>query len=160
MLPLLGGGGERIELKKHQEINSSGTKVFSRLCQRRKYHGCLSDNTTCRNSIVCCISRNQDAPTHKKKANFEELLESGGLGEDRLVKELEKGLNAKFAKYYQDEFLCELDDNTVQQRARELLADLLGQRKQKVDVEHSGMVGASVVLYIPDNGRGDKREDD
>jgi len=76
----------------------------------------------------------------KKKADFEQLLEAGGLGLDRLALELEKGLNAKTTKFYQDEPLGDFEDNTVQQRARELLADFHGKRRQKVDVEHSGNI--------------------
>lgn len=56
----------------------------------------------------------------------------------RLLEEIEKGLNAEYTKFFKDESLGEFEDNTNRQRARELLADLLGVRKQKLDLHHSG----------------------
>jgi len=73
----------------------------------------------------------------KKKADFDHLLEAGGLGMTRLIAEVEKGLNAETTKYWQDEVVGVHEDNATQQRARELLADLLGVRKQKLDLHHS-----------------------
>jgi len=62
------------------------------------------------------------------------MLESSGLGEERLLLELEKRLNAEITKYYQDVSLGNHTDNAVRMRATELLAELLGKRKAEIDL--------------------------
>ena len=85
--------------------------------------------------------------TNKKKIDWSAKLEAAGLSEDRLLQELEKRLNAKVTKFYQDENLGEFEDNTTQQRATELLADLLGKKKNQIElsgeVAVKGYVGVS-----------------
>lgn len=71
------------------------------------------------------------------------LLESAGLGEIRLLREVEKQLTATVTKYYQDQSLGDHTDNAVRMRATELLADLLGKRKAELDVH------VDVVEVIP-----------
>ena len=71
-------------------------------------------------------------------------LEAAGLGEIRLLKELDSKLQAKVTKYYQDQSLGDHEDNTTQMRATELLAELLG--KRKTSVEHSGPGGVPLSI--------------
>lgn len=93
----------------------------------------------------------------KDKIGQENLLDAYDLGVDRVFRELEKGLNALYTKYYQNISLGNHTDNTNRQRARELLAKINGMDKSSVNVNHSGAVG-SVHLYLPDNGR-DRKPD-
>jgi hypothetical protein len=80
--------------------------------------------------------RQPHAQAHKKKVDWPRLLESAGLGEMRLIREIENQLNAKITKYYQDQSLGDHTDNAVRMRATELLADLLGKRKADLTVHH------------------------
>ena len=64
------------------------------------------------------------------------MLESAGLGEVRLVREIEKQLNAVVTRYFKDTSLGEHTDNAVRMRATELLADLLGKRKAELTLHH------------------------
>jgi hypothetical protein len=69
-----------------------------------------------------------------KKVDWPRLLEEAGLGEMRLVRELNKRLNAMITKYWQDKSLGDFEDNSTRMRATELLADLLGKRKSEVAI--------------------------
>ena len=89
----------------------------------------------------------------KERVDWPALLEASGLGEVRLLEELEKRLNAKSTKFYKDERHDDIEDNTTQMRATELLADLHGKRRAKVEVAHSDAVEENVHIYLPDNGR-------
>lgn len=67
------------------------------------------------------------------------MLESAGLGEDRLAVEINKRLAAKVTKFHQDKIVCDVEDNATRMRATELLADLLHKRKTELDV-HTDLV--------------------
>lgn len=95
----------------------------------------------------------------KAKADFEELLEAAGLGYARLLEEVEKGLNAEMVKHWQGEEIGVYEDNTIRQRARELLADLLGARKQKLDLNHSADKSLVDILAEAHNERRDAGSD-
>ena len=62
------------------------------------------------------------------------MLDSAGLGEDRLLCELDKMLGAEVTKYYKDGSLGPHTDNATRMRATELLADLLGKRKAELNI--------------------------
>lgn len=55
--------------------------------------------------------------------------------------------------YYEGKVVGTHDDGFIQMRATELLAELLGKRKNQLDLHHSGSVDAAVHIYLPDNGR-------
>jgi 2-phospho-L-lactate guanylyltransferase (CobY/MobA/RfbA family) len=67
------------------------------------------------------------------------LLEAAGLGEERLLREIRKRLDARITKYFKDVSLGEHTDNAVRMRATELLADLLGKRRTDINL-HSDLV--------------------
>lgn len=91
----------------------------------------------------------------KTKIDWETFLDEAGMGIDRLLVELNRKMAAKTTKHYQDESLGDFDDNATQMRAVELLADLLGVRKQSVDVNHSGkIIHYDAVVYDAVNGNG------
>jgi len=60
--------------------------------------------------------------------------------------------------YYEGKVVGTHDDGFIQMRATELLAELLGKRKNQLDLHHSGSVDA-VRIYLPDNSR-DKPDGD
>jgi hypothetical protein len=62
------------------------------------------------------------------------MLESAGLGEMRLLRELEKRLGAMETHFYQDQVVADCEDNGTRMRATDLLADLLGKRKAEVAI--------------------------
>jgi len=72
----------------------------------------------------------------KKKIDWQRLLEASDLGEERLLREIERRLNARITKYFKDISLGEHTDNAVRMRATELLADLLGKRKAELLLHH------------------------
>ena len=55
--------------------------------------------------------------------------------------------------YYEGKEVGRHEDGFIQMRATELLAELLGKRKNQVDLHHSGSVDSVVRIYLPDNGR-------
>lgn len=65
----------------------------------------------------------------KTKVDWPRLLEAVDLGELRLFRELERKLKAMTTKFYEDRAIIDVEDNSTQMRAVELLADLLGRRK-------------------------------
>jgi hypothetical protein len=75
------------------------------------------------------------------------------MGEERLLSEINKRLQAKFTKFYKNKKLGDFEDNITRQRATELLAEILGKRKSQIDLHHSGSVDSEVRIYLPDNGR-------
>lgn len=88
----------------------------------------------------------QDARAHKKKIDWSALLEAAGLGEDRLVREINLRLDAKVSKFYKGEFLGDFEDNRTRMQATELLADLLGKKKAEIDLNHHLDDGLTLVL--------------
>ena len=81
------------------------------------------------------------------------------MGYARLLEEVEKGLNAEMVKHWQGEEIGVYEDNTIRQRARELLADLLGARKQKLDLNHSADKSLVDILAEAHNERRDAGSD-
>lgn len=79
----------------------------------------------------------------------ENLLEAHGLGTTRVMRELDKRLDAKTTKYWQGASLGEHTDNSTRMKATELLSRLNGMDKPAP--ENTGSAG--VQFYIPDNGR-------
>lgn len=90
---------------------------------------------------------------YKKKVPWEELLDYWGLGEERILREIDEGLGATVDRYYQDILLGTYADGYRRQRCLELLADLHGKRKTQIDhdVTHHGQI-----ILMP--GRMDKKE--
>jgi hypothetical protein len=71
---------------------------------------------------------------HKKKADWHALVEAGNLGDDRLLLELEKLLNATITRYFKDLPVGEHPDNGVRMGAVALLARLLGRDKAELTI--------------------------
>ncbi len=92
----------------------------------------------------------------RQKAAFHDIMDAAGLTDERLARKLNELLDAEVTRYWQGVSLGEHTDNATRIRAAELLAELRGHRKQKL--EHSGTVAeaATVRVYLPDNGRGDR----
>ena len=78
--------------------------------------------------------RIQNAETHKKKIDWQGKLEAAGLGEERLLREINRRLKAKVTKYWQGVSLGDHVDNATRQRATELLAELLGKKKLELSL--------------------------
>jgi len=51
------------------------------------------------------------------------------MGEERLLEEIHKRLNAKVTKFHQDKSLGQFEDNTTRMHATKLLADMHGKTK-------------------------------
>ena len=66
------------------------------------------------------------------------MLKAGGLDYLRLVRKLDQLLEAKRVAHYQGEEVGAYDDGSVQARAAELLAELLGLRKGQLDLNVEG----------------------
>lgn len=77
-----------------------------------------------------------------------EQLEICGLGKTRLWTELNKRLNAKTPIFWQKQQIAVIDDNTVQQRATELLAKIHGVDKGEAfkDGENKGSEDNTFVI--------------
>jgi len=56
-------------------------------------------------------------------------LDAVDLGDTRLLEEISAGLRAMKTEFYQGVAVADCEDNGTRQRARELLADILGKRK-------------------------------
>jgi hypothetical protein len=74
----------------------------------------------------------------KSKVDWPRLMESAGLGEMRLLQEIEKRYGAMETHFYQDKVVAECEDNGTRMRATELHADLLGRRKNQLEVSGPG----------------------
>lgn len=72
--------------------------------------------------------------TKKIGPYIHDYLGSCGLGVDRVVMEVEKGLTAKTNIYYKGELVDTVNDNQTQHKSRVLLADLHGLRKRSLEV--------------------------
>ena len=77
--------------------------------------------------------------------DLQKLLETAGLGLPRVVQEVSKGLTQKKVELYQGEIIKDekgkiilFEDNSIQQRGRELLTKIHGLEKQQI--KHSGVV--------------------
>lgn len=64
--------------------------------------------------------------------NFIDYLELLNCGFGRLAEEIDKGLNSMKTEFFKGEIVANCEDNTTRQRARELLADVLGAKKQTI----------------------------
>lgn len=89
----------------------------------------------------------------RKKDCWQRILEQAGLDDMRLAFEILRLLKMKKVVYFQGEAVGEDDDGFVQLKAAELLAELLGKRKNQIDLHHSGSIEAVVRIYLPENGR-------
>ena len=74
--------------------------------------------------------------------DLQKLLDIADLGLPRIVQELDKSLNQKKIELYQGKIVSDkdgkiihFDDNAIQQRGRELLVDIHGLKKQKIEIE-------------------------
>ena len=79
----------------------------------------------------------------KNGKDLQALLDAAGLGLSRVVQELDKSLNVKKIELYQGKIVVDkkgliihFDDNAIQQRGRELLVDVHGLKKQKIEIEN------------------------
>ncbi len=71
----------------------------------------------------------------KEKMDWGKLMNSVGLGEARLLQELNRHLRMKKDIFYLGKVVeGDWDDSTIQLRATELLADLLGKRKHALEL--------------------------
>lgn len=68
---------------------------------------------------------------------------------DRLFREIEKRLTAKVTKHYRSYNLGKFEDNKTQMEGTKLLADVLGVRKNQVDVNLGVQPGGFGVLVVP-----------
>lgn len=73
----------------------------------------------------------------KTKISWDQLLEEAGLGETRLMMELDKRLNAEHERFYQDKSLGTFEDNQTRMKATDLLADILGVKKREVKIDNT-----------------------
>jgi hypothetical protein len=89
----------------------------------------------------------------RKKECWREALEAAGLDDISLAYEIKRLLRMKKVTYYEGKPIGKDDDAFIQLRAVELLAELLGKRKNQVDIKHSGNIENPVQIYLPDNGR-------
>lgn len=94
----------------------------------------------------------------KKKAAWQEVLQSANLDEMRLATELDRMLQMKVVKHYQDREIGKFEDSTTQMRAVELLADFLGKRKTKI--EHEGNVEVKMDRIIYESVHGNLKRSD
>lgn len=72
-------------------------------------------------------------------AQFQAILASAGLDDYAFAGHLNRMLRAMRTEFYQGSPVAECEDNTTQMRAVELLADVLGHRKNAVEL--SGALG-------------------
>jgi hypothetical protein len=70
----------------------------------------------------------------KGKLDWAALLEDAGLGELRILRELEAALNATKRIFFNGQQIAEVPDNAARIDALVLLADLLGRRKTQLDL--------------------------
>jgi hypothetical protein len=70
------------------------------------------------------------------KAPWEQLLRDAGLGDDRLMRELEARLTAMETKIWQGKPVGDFVDNATRMRATELLAEMLGHQKAELTLHH------------------------
>ena len=82
------------------------------------------------------------------------MLSEAGLGTDRLLAELEGKLSAENVRIV-GEKIARLPDNRTQMRALELLADVLGVRKQNIDIAHRGSIKVQMDKTIYEAVHGD-----
>lgn len=80
-------------------------------------------------------------------AQFQAILASAGLDDYAFAGHLNRMLRATRTEFYQGKPVAECEDNTTQMRATELLADILGHRKNAVELSGSlglkGYIGVS-----------------
>lgn len=74
------------------------------------------------------------------KIDWPRLLGEAGLGEVRLLREVQARLAAVETKFWQGKSLGEFSDNAVRMRATEVLADLLGKRKAELNLHADEIV--------------------
>jgi len=121
-------------------INPTEAKFF-RLCfvyldKKKAYietHPNVDPNNS--NSVSSCATRLYNSIVSKFGGSLNDMMEVAGLGENRLVKEIQKGLRAKITKHTaKGEKIGVFEDNTTRARTRELLAKVLIGDKKTVEV--------------------------
>lgn len=70
----------------------------------------------------------------KRKASWNDLLNTADLGPTRLLREVDKRLRAETTHFFQDKAVTDVEDNATRMRATELLARLLGKLRTDVDL--------------------------
>jgi hypothetical protein len=86
----------------------------------------------------------------KAKVDWPRLMESAGLGEMRVLREIEARLGAMETHFYQDKVVADREDNGTRMRATELLADFHGKRKNQLEVSGPGGGPLHYVLSVAD----------
>jgi len=85
----------------------------------------------------------------KAKMNWGELMDAAGLGDARLLQELTRHLKMKKVTFWQgQEIEGDFEDATVQLKATEILADLLGKRKHALELLGPGGEPLSIKYEI------------
>jgi hypothetical protein len=80
------------------------------------------------------------------KVDWPKMLESAGLGETRLAREIEARLTAMETKFYQAQVIGDFEDNGTRMRATELLSRLLG--KDKAALALTGPEGGPIEVSL------------
>jgi hypothetical protein len=92
--------------------------------------------------------RISDAEEHKKKVDWPALLDQAGLGDDRLVIEINRRLN-EVRTVISKHGVVDSPDGSTRMRATELLAELRGKRKTSLSL--SGPGGGPIPVQIIDD---------
>ena len=93
---------------------------------------------------------NLERRLRENRALWQDILQAIGLDDYTLGGMLQWALNAKKTEFYQGEAVAEVDDNGTRLRATELLAELLGHRKNALEI--AGAIGIkSYVSVSPDD---------
>lgn len=87
-----------------------------------------------RKSVSAAASRLYSTVIDKFDGNLNDMMEVAGLGENRLVKEIKKGLKSNNTKVTKDGKKLKYPDNATRARTRELLAKVLIGDKKSVEV--------------------------
>jgi len=85
-------------------------------------------------SVSACASRLYATIIDKFGGSLNDMMEVAGLGENRLVKEIKKGLEAENVRFTKDDKEVKVPDNATRARTRELLAKVIIGDKKTVEV--------------------------
>jgi hypothetical protein len=79
--------------------------------------------------------------------NFADFMEIAGCGRDRLQEEIDKGLEAKYTKFFKGRELGEMPDNSTRAKTRELMAKTIGVLKNQVEVTEKKELDIDLSVY-------------
>jgi hypothetical protein len=132
--------GKKLEKKYRitpKEMCFLGEYIKNNYNKKLAYKALFPENNSEDNVLSALASKYYRRITDKIniQANFTDYLDLLNVGYSRLAEEIDKGLNSMKTEFYKGHVVAECEDNTTRQRARELLADVLGAKKQNIKIE-------------------------